>query len=252
MRPKLARSLDDAGRRERECGHTTADSLSHASCSEMLSEMNEKLSEAARLYDRLLTSQISTSRYSAPQRTEAYLQHSASPLPYQPSVPPSHTNMIPQAYVSRPETQVHYEQVAHPQYAASMQQPEASQEVMTQAPAPPLTSQAYRQQHEVHSPGPSSLITPSNPVAIPPVQSSESQAVHQPLVPTSISPLNSHPDRSYAAVTQAAPTPLVSPPSQHYQSINSIPVFPSVPTAPLPNPTYRAPEPKEAMLISFD
>ena len=218
--------------------------------------MNEKLSEAARLYDRLLTSQISTSRYSTPQRPEIYSQNFASAyhapsILYQPSGPPLHTNPVShQAYASQPEPQVHYyEHPTQAQSAAPMQQPEASQ-AMTQAPAPPLASQAY-QQHEAHNPTPSSF-TPSNLMAIPPLQSLEPQAIHQPPPPASVPPLNSHTNKSYSTVTQDAQSHVISSPSQHYQSINTMPVFPSVPTAPLPNPTYRASEQKEAMLISFD
>ncbi|KAF9235859.1 ubiquitin binding protein [Melanogaster broomeanus] len=56
LRPKLAMSLDDTGRKE-----------------ELLSEMHEKLSQAVKLYDKLLTDQLShpTWRHTSPQLTRA-------------------------------------------------------------------------------------------------------------------------------------------------------------------------------------
>ncbi|KAG9224765.1 hypothetical protein CCMSSC00406_0002084 [Pleurotus cornucopiae] len=59
LRPKLAMSLDDASRKE-----------------EMLTEMHEKLSEAVKLYDQLLTQQISHPRWRSPQPAQV--------PPYQP------------------------------------------------------------------------------------------------------------------------------------------------------------------------
>ncbi|KAF9493394.1 ubiquitin binding protein [Pleurotus eryngii] len=59
LRPKLAMSLDDASRKE-----------------EMLTEMHEKLSEAVKLYDQLLTQQISHPRWRSPQLAQV--------PPYQP------------------------------------------------------------------------------------------------------------------------------------------------------------------------
>ncbi|KAF8151974.1 hypothetical protein K438DRAFT_1910283 [Mycena galopus ATCC 62051] len=50
LRPKLALSLDDAGRKE-----------------QMLSEMHDKLSQAVKLYDKLLTEQVVHPRWRSPQ-----------------------------------------------------------------------------------------------------------------------------------------------------------------------------------------
>ncbi|KAF8839909.1 ubiquitin binding protein [Paxillus ammoniavirescens] len=64
LRPKLAMSLDDAGRKE-----------------QLLSEMHEKLSQAVKLYDKLLTDQISrpTWRHTSPQQSRAPTLPAAGP-----------------------------------------------------------------------------------------------------------------------------------------------------------------------------
>ncbi|KAF9005218.1 hypothetical protein BDQ17DRAFT_384872 [Cyathus striatus] len=61
LRPKLAMSLDDAGRKE-----------------QMLSDMHDKLSQAVKLYDQLLSEQIAHPRWRAPQTV-------SSPVTYQPA-----------------------------------------------------------------------------------------------------------------------------------------------------------------------
>ncbi|KAL4259326.1 Vacuolar protein sorting-associated protein 27 [Pleurotus pulmonarius] len=71
LRPKLAMSLDDASRKE-----------------EMLTDMHEKLSEAVKLYDQLLTQQISHPRWRSPQVAQASMSPAAPRSPqlsqYQP------------------------------------------------------------------------------------------------------------------------------------------------------------------------
>ncbi|KAF8330445.1 uncharacterized protein EI90DRAFT_3145793 [Cantharellus anzutake] len=238
MRPKLAQSLDDTGRRE-----------------QILSEMNEKLSEAARLYDKLLTSQISTSRHFVPQRTEPYPSHPASvpyapySASYQPLASPSWKSspVSHQAHSSEPEAPTfHYNEPQYPQYVPQTQQPELSQQ-MTQPLAQPTISHA--QQHEQHEPTPS--YNPSAMASL--TQPSELQPSRIPPPPSLSAPISPPHELHIPPPAIPASVPVVLPSQpQPYQSVNSMPIFPSVPTGPLQSQTYRAPEPKEAMLISFD
>ena len=77
LRPKLALSLDDTGRKERESFNQQAHhpDLTQVECLEMLSEMNDKLSQAVKLYDKLLTEQVSHptwTRVPAPAQPSTY------------------------------------------------------------------------------------------------------------------------------------------------------------------------------------
>jgi growth factor-regulated tyrosine kinase substrate len=68
LRPKLALSLDDASRKEREDGSFLVTiGIDFFSLKEMLSDMHDKLSQAVKLYDKLLTEQVTHPRWRSPQ-----------------------------------------------------------------------------------------------------------------------------------------------------------------------------------------
>jgi len=82
LRPKLARSLDDTGRKE-----------------ELLTEMNDKLAQAVKLYDHILTQQVSHPTWrrqtaSPPAQPLSQWNYVQSPI----STQPTSTYTSPQAY----------------------------------------------------------------------------------------------------------------------------------------------------------
>ncbi|KAF8907624.1 hypothetical protein CPB84DRAFT_1674768 [Gymnopilus junonius] len=128
LRPKLALSLDDAGRKE-----------------QMLSEMHEQLSQAVKLYDQILSQQLAQPRWrttSVPAVTSpASYQQQAS---YNPSYAPSgYTQWTPQqpsqySMASRPEPQPQWQQ----QQSYQPQQIQYVQSPQVAPSAPPPTSSA--------------------------------------------------------------------------------------------------------------
>ena len=111
LRPKLALSLDDTGRKERESSNQQAHhpDLTQVGFLEMLSEMNDKLSQAVKLYDKLLTEQVSH-----PTWTRA-------PAPAQPSTYQPANAGYNAAYRTNG---------SHPQWSPSHQQPQAHAQPM--------------------------------------------------------------------------------------------------------------------------
>ncbi|KAF8641540.1 hypothetical protein AX16_009917 [Volvariella volvacea WC 439] len=108
LRPKLALSLDDTARKE-----------------QMLADMNDKLSQAVKLYDQLLTEQLAYPRW----RTQPSYQQ-ANPTP---SSPYSQTQQAPWAYQS--------------------QQPPSSQPTYA-SPSPTNSYQSYSQVAQAEQPHP--------------------------------------------------------------------------------------------------
>ncbi|KIJ58729.1 hypothetical protein HYDPIDRAFT_64013, partial [Hydnomerulius pinastri MD-312] len=125
LRPKLAMNLDDTGRKE-----------------QLLSEMHDKLSQAVKLYDKLLTDQLSnpTWRRTSPQ------QNRASTLPA-PALPPNgYAQWTASPSVYAPP------RVDSAQFALQAQAPPVSQ-----VPMSPVSQTAYQTQYAAQyaTPGPS-------------------------------------------------------------------------------------------------
>lgn len=271
MRPKLARSLDDAGRRERMSRHIDAPKTQILSTlhSEMLSEMNQKLSQAARLYDHLLTAHVSSpvsvqsppvQQYTSPYYTpptqqyvppqpQQYVAPATSPPPPQPaqytaygmSTVPTYNSSghelenAPSAPTPMPATQT-YEQ---PASGPSTIQPQYYQAPAQAAPLPVQSTL-----HRAPMPTPTPLEAP--PAPLPLAQHLSSPPVQAVASPSAPPPIQSQHQRSDTLTTKQPP---------HSQSL-LLPTFPSVPNDPLPMPLVpqhieQQPQ-KEAMLISFD
>ncbi|KAF7796592.1 hypothetical protein EIP86_007773 [Pleurotus ostreatoroseus] len=241
LRPKLAMNLSDTGRKE-----------------ELLSEMHEKLSQAVKLYDKLLTEQVShppwrastqpapagyapqyqaTSRqWSQPTAASPQIQ-SAQPSYFPPQAQPA----APERQASLPATGVYATSPTNEAYAHQMYQaPQQSQQYA--APTPPVSVPQYAP-------------APVAPVTSPPVQSPISQ-------PQSILPP--------VQAAPALPTYATSPPPPvnaqtkyltrsntlshtHAQSQlqqlqqTSVPNFPVAPTnVPQVYQSYASPAPSEA------
>ncbi|QRW05797.1 vacuolar protein sorting-associated protein 27 [Ceratobasidium sp. AG-Ba] len=111
LRPKLVRSLDDTGRKEH-----------------MLSEMHDKLSQAVKLYDKLLTEQV--------ERASWRYQSAYAQSPAQQYGPPQQYGQ-PQQYAPPPQ------QYGQPQqYAPPPQQPVDQASHQVYAPQPPMQQAA--------------------------------------------------------------------------------------------------------------
>ncbi|KAJ7237483.1 hypothetical protein B0H12DRAFT_1212258 [Mycena haematopus] len=160
LRPKLALSLDDAGRKE-----------------QMLSDMHDKLSQAVKLYDKLLTEQVVHPRWRSPQpvanppyqqanssystgynTANGYNQWQAQPNPVE--APPQQQQYAPEP--AQPpwfpqQTQYAEPQQQHPQYAPPPPVQQYASPFL-QSPASPSIAQPQYQ------PGPShQTLPPSQP-----------------------------------------------------------------------------------------
>ncbi|KAJ2926884.1 hypothetical protein H1R20_g10218, partial [Candolleomyces eurysporus] len=162
LRPKLAMSLDDTGKKQ-----------------EVLSDMHSKLSEAVKLYDQILTHQVSQPRWRS-----AVASPTTAPT-YQPAMNAYHTGYNPQwqqqqpAYPaeqqyatpsSPPQQQSQWvQQQPQQQYAPAPSAPQLSPTVPQQVPsqfAP--TSSSYMQQQPVN--GNTTTLPPvtfGHPVSVP-------------------------------------------------------------------------------------
>ncbi|KAJ3753293.1 hypothetical protein EV360DRAFT_53711 [Lentinula raphanica] len=215
LRPKLAMSVDDTGRKE-----------------QMLSDMHEQLSQAVRLYDQLLSQQVAHPRWRPPEASGMYQNPSTSYAPpvngysqwgpaYQvPNSPPQPqssyfpTNAPPQ----QSQSQWYPQQPISPQ----MQQPQAASpsttypQSMYQAPTP-YTSAPVQQ----YSIPPQQQLTPSAPPMQPPSQVASVSPTPVPHAPqatslqqyssaTPVQQYSSLPQQQYAAPTTATPVPTSS------------------------------------------
>ncbi|GLB36715.1 putative component of the ESCRT-0 complex which is the sorting receptor for ubiquitinated cargo proteins at the multivesicular body (MVB) and recruits ESCRT-I to the MVB outer membrane [Lyophyllum shimeji] len=217
LRPKLALSLDDAGRKE-----------------QMLSDMHDKLSQAVKLYDKLLTEQLAHPRWRSPQ---------PAATSYQPAETSYGTlNGYSQWASQMPATAAAYH--AQPEPSQPPQSPQASysshspQYAPSQPYAAPPRSQWHQQpaqpiQHS--SPAP---VVPAAPTFSPPQspqapQRRQSQYVEQqyqsyatpaPSHPQTLPPVTLNPQQYQAPATtsplsfQAAPAPPAQTQSQYAAS----------------------------------
>ncbi|KAF7306314.1 Vacuolar protein sorting-associated protein 27 [Mycena indigotica] len=198
LRPKLALSLDDAGRKE-----------------QVLSEMHDKLSQAVKLYDKLLTEHVVQPRWQSPQPAVngQYAPYAPQQQQWPQSAPPQQT-----------EQSHYYAQPQQPQFTGSQTQYQAQYAVQQPqyAPSPPV--QPYS-------------ATP----ALPPVQQQQYQQAGpsqsmtfapQPQVAQSSGP-------SLATYTQSPPPP---PQTLQHSSPSAQPTAYSLPQSPVPaQPQYSAP-----------
>ncbi|KAG6333176.1 hypothetical protein ID866_5913 [Astraeus odoratus] len=211
LRPKLAMSLDDAGRKE-----------------QLLSEMHDKLSQAVKLYDKLLTEQISQPWRRAPSAVQRSpeshltLQRTPTSAPYAPpvsQVPQSPT--LPVLASEQQQPQPSYIPFAA---AAGPSQQAQSHATSIQAPGPILSSYAYQPQTPtVTAPPPSvqaTMLQPNRvsqtetPVTVAPSTFTAPPATLQSTVVQPSPPLapSSQPD-SYSQ-PQPLPSQALRPPSQ--------------------------------------
>jgi growth factor-regulated tyrosine kinase substrate len=284
LRPKLARSLDDTGRKE-----------------ELLTEMNDKLAQAVKLYDQILTQQVSRPIWrqqtaSPPAQSFNQWNNVRSPTSTQPSHTPiaepwhqpSSNITSPQVYQPPASNTPSYVTPSHsppqtwtqPSYVSSIASPPpitASQASPQYHSVPTPQSSASQQYQYSHTVQPVSIQQPPPPVRAPaqviaspqqpapvatqptPVHhhiSSPPPAQHrQQSLPHPQQPMSRHNTVVHAA--QASPTPL----QQQYSPVPAIalPNFPSVPTAPpsIPYGSYDSAAPaveqpkKEALLIEL-
>ncbi|KAJ8487448.1 hypothetical protein ONZ45_g14333 [Pleurotus djamor] len=262
LRPKLAMSLDDAGRKE-----------------EMLSDMHEKLSEAVKLYDQLLTQQISHPRWRAPQ-TASYRPNAASPVAsgsgtgytqwapqspqvtaatsqYQqqpawqaPSSPPTQTSILSQAPVS-------YQPMAPPAPQTSVLPPVSlpSQPQLSSSPPPP-PSNNYRATSTSPTLARHGTVTYAPSAPPPPAQPSLTRSYTLTQAPTQVhTPIQQPQQQPSYPQFYATPAP---PQQQQQQSLPQFPVAPtSAPTAfslygpSIPTGIAQTEERKEALLIDL-
>ncbi|TFY81794.1 hypothetical protein EWM64_g2216 [Hericium alpestre] len=284
LRPKLAMSLDDSGRKE-----------------EMLTEMHEKLSQAVKLYDKLLTEQLSRPTWRAapaPQRADSAYGHwnpahtPASPAaqytPQQQQASSSYAPPAQQTYQTPVTSEMGYHQQAAPpqswsQYSepTTTAQPYEPQVPYASHPAPapqfqPMSPQ-YAQYQPVSIPPPAAppAHVPAPPISIPqppPLQIHVQSPVLMPSQPPSSSLARHNTVQSY---TVASPPPINSGLARHntvatphgpsaqlpqFSAPTPMPDFPSVPTSvPQVYPAYsnaipagvEQTEKKEALLIDL-
>ncbi|KAJ3542593.1 hypothetical protein NM688_g5957 [Phlebia brevispora] len=267
LRPKLAMSLSDTGRKE-----------------ELLSEMHEKLSQAVKLYDKLLTEQVSHPPWRSatqPAATGYAPQYQAPAAPYKQWSQP--------ATVGSPQMQT-----VQPSYFPAQAQPPVPEQQSSLPPSgayvtSPVSEQyAQPQSYQSASVQPVSVpqYAPPVPVAVPvasppAVQSPISQPQMAPPVapvqsPPSQAPLSRH--NTVSSAYPSMPAPPVNPQTKYLARANSIshthtssqlqqlqqtnipqplPNFPAAPTA-VPHlyqqyssPAPTEPEQREALLIDL-
>lgn len=244
LRPKLALSLDDTGRRESESFHEAGFHRSLTGYLEMLSEMNDKLSQAVKLYDKLLTEQVSHPTWTRspplPQQSgyqpiNAGYNHvhpapNGSYGPWAPSQtqPQGHAQPVP-GYQSYGETvhtprQTHSPQVSYLHRSSTQEYPGESSYAAPLAPSAPPDVQTQWQQPQHSEPHRQTTYDP---------HSQSQQHVQQPY----IQPLQ----QELAQVSVPPPTPQYNPPASQspvpYQSA----ALSAVRQPPLPTPESRPP-----------
>ncbi|KAN0138637.1 ubiquitin binding protein [Lactarius tabidus] len=276
LRPKLARSLDDAGRKE-----------------ELLTDMNNKLAQAVKLYDHILTQQVAQPTWRQ-QTTSPVGQHygqwnhgppaAAVQPPHTPATQPWHqpTSVYapPQAYKAPTSVDAPYSPPTH-----SPQQAWTQPSYMPSDTSPPVPASQVNP-HYQSVPTPQSPVPqqyqyaqPTQPVSIPPpVPQAQAQAptrTQQPVAPVPVQPptvqqqvsspppVHQQPPSRHNTLAHAAygPPPTIS--AQQYAHrpapAPALPSFPSVPTAPptIPYGSYESassaveqPQ-KEALLIEL-
>jgi len=264
LRPKLAMGLSDTGRKE-----------------ELLTEMHEKLSQAVKLYDKLLTEQLSQPRWRAvPPAASPNVQSGPSgySAPYQPA-PNSYGQWAGPSQATSPHAQ---SSPPHPYFTpqapANVSQPYPSQSYQQSSSNTAQTAQPPPQQFFAPPPtAPASIPQYSTPLAPPttaqsppppPIQQPTSSPIHLP--PASSPPQSVLARHNTIAMHPAPPPP---PPAQqrlparantthapqqlHQLQQTSVPVqLPNFPPAPMNTlyqygPPIPEPERKEALLIDL-
>ena len=270
LRPKLARSLDDTGRKEGTLFLVILPSrpldLSAVS-SELLVEMNDKLAQAVKLYDHILTQQVSRPTWrqqtasppAQPLSQWNYVQPPTSPQPtsiytlpqaYQPPTgpgpsyaPPPHSP--PQTWTqpshassvasSPPITTT--SQASPPYHSGPTPQPPASQQYQYAHPIQPVSIQ---QPHLPSSTPTNVVASPQQPTSAvvqpPPVHRHASlpPSVHhrQQLLSQPQQPLSRHNTIAQGTHVSAPPLQQQYSPAPAPVPAPVLPSFPSVPTAP--------------------
>ncbi|KAF9482396.1 ubiquitin binding protein [Pholiota conissans] len=254
LRPKLALSLDDAGRKE-----------------QMLTDMHDKLSQAVKLYDQILTQQIAQPRWRTAPTTQYQPQQPVQNPGYAPNgysqwgaqqqtsyapTPEVQQPMSPrEAYAPTPQRVLApNSEIPQPQqYQQSpyQQQPQYAPPALVTSPPPPPQQQYAQTPYQayatatpaasVQTPGPTPFV--QTPASIP------SSAYYTPSAP-SVQPQS--PTMSTSQQYQAPSIPQ-SPPARTsslaYSSFASPP--PQVPVAPVQQPQpqpqqqYQAPPPQQ-------
>ncbi|KAH9487189.1 Vacuolar protein sorting-associated protein 27 [Psilocybe cubensis] len=238
LRPKLALSLDDTGRKE-----------------QMLSEMHEQLSQAVKLYDQILSQQVAQPRWRAPAAA------SVSPTPYQQQMQQSYgSNYAANGYVAQWAPQQQQSQpeprreplsptmsfsaslVQEPRYGLTSR-PELSQQQTSQQHEQVRQQTSYQPQYTtapLSAPPPPQI----SPGSAPPLHSTQyTQPQQYQQYPVSISTAGQ--TSSHAGFAQSPPTT---------SSISSTPS--AVPQSPPPSlyqqPTPQAPESQSSFTTSLN
>ncbi|EMD41514.1 hypothetical protein CERSUDRAFT_146526 [Gelatoporia subvermispora B] len=231
LRPKLAMNLSDAGRKE-----------------EILSEMHDKLSQAVKLYDQLLTQQVSRPQWRAPSVDPYQQPNNPGYAPRYQTMDGSYGTWAPNMQPpqqSAPQVQPQHTQ--GPYFAGPLQEQAQPNGMYVTSPA----VEAYRGQSQVYQPSRSAVPQPSSPelqqrYASPPI-SAPSQHYTAP-TPAPVSQYSvSSPQIPYAVPAAPAPV-LVSQPPPPPQPVQSPPIVPQAtpslarhntvaayPTSPPPN-----------------
>ncbi|KAF9221298.1 ubiquitin binding protein [Gyrodon lividus] len=228
LRPKLAMSLDDTGRKE-----------------QLLSEMHEKLSQAVKLYDKLLTDQLShpTWRHTSPQQARApTLPVASAHVPngyaqangYTQWTVPSSSVYAPlradpaQSQFAQP---VSVPQVPQPPVSQSAYQPPYAQLASTPGPSYAYQSPTMDSQHQMTSPPVSAQILQ------PLLTGSQGMQVYQPV---SIPQLTSPPQQNSPILVSQ---PQIQPPQSAPPPPQPLPQPQSLIQAPPPAPALPPPLP---------
>ncbi|KAH7103207.1 ubiquitin binding protein [Auriculariales sp. MPI-PUGE-AT-0066] len=251
LRPKLALSLDDTGRKE-----------------QLLTEMHDKLSQAVKLYDSLLSEQLARpawrpqSQYAAPARSQTH-HHQPQQYGYAASYAPAPVAAPPAPPMSAPISHAQSGWSTNPigESSASAFAPSPAPEPMQHwqpvsiAPQHVQPSVVYAPQ-TIQSPVYASATSPPPaPLSYAPAPAPQAYApapvpTSPPMVPRSTG-LARH-NTVHSAPAQRAAAILAAP------AAPAAPLFPTVPAA---NPQYGIMSPpnsmeqterKEAQLISFD
>ncbi|KAF7319742.1 Vacuolar protein sorting-associated protein 27 [Mycena kentingensis (nom. inval.)] len=256
LRPKLAMSMDDAGKKE-----------------QMLSDMHDKLSQAVKLYDKLLTEHVVQPRW---QQSPQPAANGAYPYPQQwqgaPAQPSQYTPASAEAaqqqwygqpqqpqYTGAQPLQPQYTG-AQPQYAgAQPQQPQYTGQV-TYAPQPPHAQYApppppqtqytppAQQQQQPQYPSP----TPAPPSQFTPQQPQYQQQTAGPSQPVTYAPQPQVAQPSAPSFQQPvyAQSPPPAQPAQATPPAFQQPVYAQSPPPPTPQQQHYAPPLSESPGLS--
>ncbi|KAF5385577.1 hypothetical protein D9757_006796 [Collybiopsis confluens] len=152
LRPKLAMSVDDAGRKE-----------------QLLSDMHEQLSQAVKLYDQLLSQQVSHPRWRSLEPAAAPYQAYAAPAGhYAQWAPPNGYQAPAQASIPQPQPSYFSPQEAQPPAPQwHSQQPVSPTVYHTSSPPNSYPSNSQQQTYQVQSPVPAHQTLPQAPTPTP-------------------------------------------------------------------------------------